>query len=131
MKKVLLILLCALIIGGCHNKSKQSVITQSNKTDDSSALTMSWYGHFNKGNMTLDIEETNDYEEALIFTLSDGKSKYEDYGFFETDQKVTCDLGEDGIIITLTKGDDAITISVEGNFDYLNGDITGSYRRSV
>ena len=136
MKKILVMFLCAILCACSPRKAS----FKPNKTDRDSSVTVDesvtespWVGTYKKtdSDMTLEITATEDLENAMAFKFSDDDHTFEDYCTLdnENENKAKCDLGEDGIVITFEKKEDEIKISVEGEFFYLDNDITGTFRR--
>lgn len=118
MKKAWIIAVLCVSLCGCGNTA------QSKKS-------YSWYDDYTKGKVKMVIKKTNEYKNAMEFDFTYGSEDYSDFAYFSTHNKnkATCDLGEDGIIITFTKKDDIINVSTQGNFTYFSQDINGTYRR--
>ena len=116
MKRILALLTVLCLICACSAKQKSS--------DKSS-----WFGEYKKGDITLAIEDTDDFENAFEFSIDNGNDSYGEVAFYEDDDHAKIDLGEEGIVISFTKNNDIISCSVEGDFTYFDGDITGDFRR--
>lgn len=133
MKKLWIFVICLVLCGCTKGKNTGSGGKVPSSKTEASVVTTSWFDTYKKidSDMTLEITETKDLENAMAFKFSDGKHSFEDYVILDSkdDHKAVCDLGEDGIVITFTKTNDGIDVSVGGQFFYLDDDITGSFRR--